>query len=240
MPTRSWLDDVPRIDWSNLRIAYGRTREVLRRLASDKELLTERVRSIEDDAERFLASEVHPLINRLILHQGDEQGFHIRLHISPGMRDLVPHDHKYSFTAYVLRGGYVHVWRRRHAPTVDEFDSHGVSAAIASIERQGSCYTFGHPLVHQTAMLPGTVSLFIRGPREKERSHAALDLLPQADEWGSPAEAGKPQHANGQRPITHGELRAMISQLEDLDVIHRPAAAGQGQPRSALSVRVQR
>lgn len=227
MTPRCWLDDVPPVDWSDLRTAYRVTREILTQLAADKDVLTARVRSIAEDPQRLAASETHPLINRLILHQGDEQGFHIRLHMSPGMRDLVPHDHKYSFTAYVLRGGYVHVWRRRHDPEIDEFDSQGVSAAIASVERAGSCYTFGHPLVHQTSMLPGTVSLFIRGPREKERSHAALDLIPQADEWGAPADMGKPKHANGQRPITLEELGSMTSQLANLGVIHQtPALAG--------------
>ncbi|MEU7829507.1 hypothetical protein [Nonomuraea sp. NPDC049129] len=220
MTSSDWLDELEPLDWKDLRGAHRRTRAILSRLAADKDLLTQRVRSIELDADRLKASEVHPLINRLILHQSDPQGFHIRLHMSPGSRDLVPHDHKYSFSAYVLRGGYIHVWRRRSDDGDGEFLSHQVSAAIASVEREGSCYTFGHPLIHQTAMLPGTVSLFIRGPREKVRSHAALDLLPQADSWGAPAEAGKPKHANGQRPITLEELRQMRSQLEELAVIH--------------------
>lgn len=46
--------------------------------------------------------------------------------------------------------------------------------------------------------LPGTVTLFMRGPRAKPQSHAALDMLPEADEWTEAAEAGKSKHARGE------------------------------------------
>ncbi|MEW1548323.1 hypothetical protein [Streptomyces tsukubensis] len=63
--------------------------------------------------------------------------------------------------------------------------------------RPGSACTFGHPLIHQTAMAPGTVTLFLHGRRIKPRSHTVLDMLPEADAWPEAAEAGKPRHARG-------------------------------------------
>ncbi|WP_222595068.1 hypothetical protein [Nocardia ninae] len=186
---------------------------MLSRLAEDKDLLTRLVHEIEFDHERLSKSEVHPLINRLILYQDDSRAFQIRLHMSPGSRELVPHDHKYSFTAYVLRGAYLHVWRRRVDRREGEFTGADILPGIVTIERPGTCYTFGHPLIHQTIMVPGTVTLFMRGPRVKGRSHAALDMLPQAEQWPPPAEAGKPTHANGQRPVTMAEYQAMRARL---------------------------
>ncbi|OKI09458.1 hypothetical protein A6A06_01790 [Streptomyces sp. CB02923] len=208
-----WIDELPPFDWDDLRDAHRRCRSVLDRLAGDRGLLSRLVAEIEHDPVRLATSEIHPLINRLILYQDDARHFQVRLHMSPGSRELVPHDHKYSFTAYVLAGAYVHVWRRRTGTAEGEFTSQDIRPGIVSVERPGTCYTFGSPLIHQTIMLPGTVTLFMRGPRTKQRSHAAMDMLPQADDWPLPSELGKPKHANGQRPVTIEEYRGMCAQL---------------------------
>ncbi|MEW1548324.1 hypothetical protein [Streptomyces tsukubensis] len=90
-----WLDEVP---------------------AADRPLLTRLVTGIEHDERLLAESEIHPLINRLVLYQDDARHLQVRLHLSPGTRELVHHDHKYSFSVLVLRGAYVHVWRRRTGP----------------------------------------------------------------------------------------------------------------------------
>ncbi|MFE0045214.1 hypothetical protein [Streptomyces albireticuli] len=220
MPS-NWLDHLT-VDHRDLRTAHSRRAQILNRLAADKPLLTELVHGIEHNPRLLHESEVHPLIHRLVLYQDDARGFQIRLHLSPGHGDeLVPHDHKYSFTTRILAGAYTHVWRRRTDTSDGEFTAADLTPGIVTIERPDSCYTLGHPLVHQTLMLPGTVTLFMRGPREKDRSHAALDMLPQADTWPSPAEAGKPKHAGGQRPVTGNEYRVMRDQLAKQGIITR-------------------
>ncbi|MEV5581528.1 hypothetical protein [Streptomyces parvus] len=222
----NWLDEVPAFDWSNARSVHRQCRSVLTRLAGDRPLLSRLVHEIEHDPKRLAESEIHPLINRLIAYQDDERGFQIRVHMSPGSRELVPHDHKYTFTAYVLAGAYVHVWRRRTDTAEGDFTSTDIQPGIVSIERPGTCYTFGSPLVHQTIMLPGTVTLFMRGPREKPRSHAALDMWPEADQFPPSYEQGKPKHANGQRPVTVDEYRSMRSQLITRGLIDELAEIG--------------
>jgi predicted metal-dependent enzyme (double-stranded beta helix superfamily) len=217
----TWLDDESAVDWTNLRDVSARSRDLLDRLADDRELLSELVFGIEHDELRLRESEVHPLINRLILYQADDRGITIRLHMSPGARELVPHDHKYTFTARVLTGAYVHVWRRKDAE-VPDFESGDLAPGVVTIERPGSAYTFGHQLVHQTIMVPGTVTLFMRGPRMKDRSHAALDMLPQADKWDRPFDAGKPKHARGQRPVTRDEYLQMRADLVGRGLIDDP------------------
>ncbi|MEU6353625.1 hypothetical protein ABZ896_30585 [Streptomyces sp. NPDC047072] len=218
--TTNWLDDLPALDDGDLRLAHRRSREILLRLGADRPLLTQLVGEIEHDPQRMTESEVHPLINRLVIYQDDARGFQIRLHMSPGARELVPHDHKYTFTTLVLAGAYLHVWRRRTDAGEGEFTAEDLQPGLITVERPGSCYTLGHPLVHQTVMLPGTVTLFMRGPRAKPRSHAALDMLPAADEWPEASQAGKPKHARGQRPVTPEEYRTMRRQLVGQGIIH--------------------
>ncbi|WP_332757128.1 hypothetical protein [Streptomyces sp. MT206] len=215
----SWLDDLPAIDDTDLRASHRARSEILERLGADQTLLTRLVHEIEHDPHRLAESEIHPLINRLVLYQDDARGLQIRLHMSPGSRELVPHDHKYSFTVKILKGAYIHVWRRRTGTSEGEFTAADIEPGVITIERPGSAYTLGHPMIHQTVMLPGTVTLFIRGPRAKGRSHAALDMLPAADDWPEASQAGKPKHARGQRPVTMDEYRAMRQQLVDQGVI---------------------
>ncbi|MET7606263.1 hypothetical protein ABZS96_27870 [Streptomyces avermitilis] len=216
----NWLEELPALDDSDLRVAHRRSRDILLRLGADRRLLTQLVGEIEHDPQRMTESEVHPLINRLVIYQDDARGFQIRLHMSPGARELVPHDHKYTFTTLVLAGAYIHVWRWRTDTGEGEFASGDLQPGLITVERPGSCYTLGHPLVHQTVMLPGTVTLFMRGPRAKPRSHAALDMLPAADEWPEASQAGKPKHARGQRPVTVEEYRTMRRQLVAQGIIH--------------------
>ncbi|MFF9785720.1 hypothetical protein [Streptomyces nigrescens] len=215
----SWLDDLPAFDDADLRASHFARSEILERLSANRTLLTRLVHEIEHDPHRLAESEIHPLINRLVLYQDDTRGMQIRLHMSPGARELVPHDHKYSFTVKILRGAYIHVWRRRTDTNEGDFTAGDIEPGVITIERPGSAYTLGHPLIHQTSMLPGTVTLFIRGPRATNRSHAALDMLPAADDWPEPSEAGKPKHARGQRPVTMDEYRTMRQQLIDQGVI---------------------
>ncbi|MFJ5121888.1 hypothetical protein [Kitasatospora sp. NPDC088548] len=185
---------------------------VLDRLASDRRLLGRLVAEIEHDPERLEASRVTLLLNRLSLYRANERGFEIRVNMNPRhANQLVPHDHAYNFAVHVLAGGYVHVMRRRTDSWTGEFTSADLVPSVVTVERPGSTYTLGHPMVHQAVMLPGTVSLFLRGPRLKTRSHAATDLLPGRDTWPAPAESGAvPVHS---RPASRDEYMAMRSQL---------------------------
>ncbi|MBT2392363.1 hypothetical protein J7E87_23800 [Streptomyces sp. ISL-1] len=123
----------------------------------------------------------------------------------------VPHDHSYNFATRILTGGYGHIVRRRTDTGEGEFTSTDLLPGIVAIERPGSSYTLGHPMVHQAVMLPGTVTLFVRGPRLKSRSHAVADLMPSVGTWPARAEPGSgPRHS---RPASLDEYRAMRDEL---------------------------
>ncbi|MWA07688.1 hypothetical protein [Streptomyces sp. BA2] len=80
-----------------------------------------------------------------------------------------------------------------------------------TIERPGSSYTLGHPMVHQAVMEPETVTLFVRGPRRKSISNAVAELMPSHDTWPTPSEPGR--QAAESRPATVGEYRLMRTYL---------------------------
>lgn len=214
----SWLDRMPSLDTPDLREVQRISRDLLDRLAEDRKLLTQLVDEIPDDAERLANSRITLLLNRLSLYQAPERGFEIRMNMNPRLdNQRFPHDHCYAFATRILTGGYVHVVGRRTDDGEGPFSGADVEPGIVTIERPGSSYTLGHPMVHQAVMEPDTVTLFVRGPRRKRVSNAAVELMPSRDTWPAPAEPGA--DAAESRPATVDEYRLMRSYLSQRDLI---------------------
>jgi hypothetical protein len=194
---------------------------------------------LQDDAELFADADHHPVMDRLTPWRDSDRGVYLRLHISPGTNELIPHDHKYSFTSYILSGAYTHVWRKRAEGFYSgEFTSANAPLGIVTHERVGSCYTIGYSLVHQTLMKANTVTLFLRGPKEQSRSYAALDMLDRQSQEneGVPSDPLVKSHTDGARPLQTIEYLAIRVKLisanllvaSDLEPVERKPEALQG------------
>lgn len=230
MPTsvadQHWLSTEVTIDWTDLRAAHAQCRSVLRRLAADRSLLTSLVDRLADDKELLADADHHPVMDRLTLWRDAKRGIYLRLHVSPGTNELIPHDHKYSFTTYILHGSYTHVWRRREGSYHGDFTSDEAPLGLVTNERVGSCYTLGFSLIHQTVMEADTVTLFMRGPKQQTRSYAALDMLDRlvVDTAAEPVAPAKRRHTDGERGLGFDEyirLRDHLSALGVLDPFAR-------------------
>ncbi|MGW0778304.1 hypothetical protein ACWD01_32805 [Streptomyces sp. NPDC002835] len=215
-----WLDRWPSMDTPRLSGMFQRGTALLEHLADDKNLLTRLVTDIEHHSARLSGSRVTLLLDRLCLYRAPDGGFEIRLNMNPRrVNQEVPHDHGYNFATRILTGGYLHVVRRRTDSGTGPFTGDDLLPAIVAIERPGSAYALEHTAVHQALMLPGTTTLFVRGPRLKERSYAAEELTPTPSTWPAAATPGAPpQHS---RPASLDEYRAMRDQLACLGLIER-------------------
>lgn len=221
---RNWLGTGFAIDWTDLRLAHAQCRSVLTELAADRELLTNLVDRVAIDEVLFADANHHPVMDRLTLWRDIDRGIYLRLHVSPGNNELIPHDHKYSFTTYILRGSYTHVWRRRSVSYSGSFTAEKAPLGLVTCEQVGSCYTLGYSLIHQTMMEADTVTLFMRGPGEQSRSYAALDML---DRTVSSSRADDSEtelieerrHTDGQRRLEFSEFVRLRSRLAALRVI---------------------
>jgi hypothetical protein len=171
------------IDWSDIERARQQSKELLHALAQDRtalRALVERAREVDD---LFDKCEHHRLLDKLVIYDALDRGLRIRVHLSTNEHKDRPHDHRFSFTTLILRGSYQHV---RHELThaggeqsipvesQDDFDAvtHDLRVVprFVTTERPGNCYTLHHTEIHTTFTTPDTVSLFLRGPAEKERS----------------------------------------------------------------------
>ncbi|MEU9015078.1 hypothetical protein AB0D12_36185 [Streptomyces sp. NPDC048479] len=187
----AWLDAWPPMNVPDVRSTHREGSALLQGLDADRGLLTRLVHEIEHDPARLAGSRVTLLLDRLAHYQAPKRGFEVRLNMNPRrVNQEVPHNHSYNFVTRILTGGYVHVVRRRTDCGEGEFGQADLLPSIVAIERPGASYTLGHPMVHQALMLPGTVTLFVRGPRLKSRSHALADLMPSVDTWPAPAARG--------------------------------------------------
>ncbi|MFE9250755.1 hypothetical protein [Streptomyces sp. NPDC007088] len=216
------------IDWNRPRACAKTSREVLSALAKDRALLTELVCSLADDPARRQRCETNPLVDRLVLAQ-DTTGadrWQLRLHAFPmGELELIPHDHKYPFAVRVLHGGYLHTWNRRTGQDqTGPFTSADLAAGTVTVEGPGSGYLLMHSLVHQTAVLPGSVTLFLRGPARQSRWHSASDLHDlHQDDHGRPVRDDTRYRRS--TPMSPAQLQNRVAELARLGVIttERPA-----------------
>jgi hypothetical protein len=170
------------IDWADLDKATAVTDQLLHELAGDKDTLRMLVDRAAEDDDLLAQCECHRLLDKLVLYDGLDRGFRIRLHISTSDHLDRPHDHRFSFSSLILAGSYKQVRHRIVGEVPDEVDAGiqedhqavpidaRVEPEFATTEQVGSFYSIHHSVIHTTIMDDDTVSLFIRGPAEKERS----------------------------------------------------------------------
>jgi hypothetical protein len=170
------------VDWTDLDRATAVTDELLHELAADKDTLRMLVDRAAEDEDLLAQCECHRLLDKIVLYDGLDRGFRIRLHIATSDHLDRPHDHRFSFSSLILAGSYKQVRHKvvgemPEAVEADVQEDHQavpieahVEPEFATTEQVGSFYTIHHSVIHTTIMDDDTVSLFIRGPAEKERS----------------------------------------------------------------------
>lgn len=217
------------LDWSDLPATHQVTRELLKELSEDRDTLRTLVDRVRDEPALQNMCERHRLLDKMVIFDGGERGFRLRLHISTKEHRDRPHDHRFSFTSRILTGRYLHT---RHElvgdidgsipwHVQDDVDARlsDVKAVPRFVTQQtaGNSYSLHHTEVHTTFTTPGTVSLFLRGPAEKERS-----LITERDTgalwWRYGAEKERPDRRERKvmRPEEFEDLTLRLQKLEVL------------------------
>lgn len=217
------------IDWSDLSKATATTDAVLHDLAADKDTLRSLVDRAAEEDDLLGQCECHRLLDKLVIYDGSDRGFRLRLHLSTHDHLDRPHDHRFSFSSLILKGSYKHV-RHRMIGTLDEDvppetqEDHQAVATTARVEPEfatteqaGSFYTIHHSVIHTTIMADDTVSLFIRGPAEKDRS-----IITERETgrlwWRYGASAENPDRRS-KKSMDIGYFEMMRRKLQALEVI---------------------
>ena len=163
------LDNIPGLDWGNFEEAAWRARDILEEAASSKGHLRLLFENSLTDSRLFAMAEHFDRIDLIILYDDLSRGMRIRLHIYPPDHFDGPHNHRWSFTSFILAGSYCH----RIFRIDDEIDEStcmlDLQPSFIMQECAGVSYTLHHSVIHSVIALPDTVSLILRGPVEKDR-----------------------------------------------------------------------
>jgi hypothetical protein len=216
------------VDWSDLPKAHETTSDLLKEIAADRDGLRQLVENVRDQPHLMAMCERHRLLDKLVVHDA-ASGVRLRIHISTREHRDRPHDHRFSFTSRILTGYYRHT---RHElvgeidsdipwHVQDDIDARLIDATavarFATRQTAGSTYSLHHTEVHTTFTTPDTVSLFLRGPSEKERS-----LITERETgklwWRYGADKEK-QDRRERVQMTPAEFDQLADRLYQLDII---------------------
>lgn len=217
------------LDWSDLPKTHEVTSALLAELAEDKDTLRLLIDRVREERSLMAMCERHRLLDKIVVYDGGERGFRLRVHISTREHRDRPHDHRFSFTSRILTGRYRHT---RH-DLVGELDQSvpwhvqdDVDARLSEAravpmfvthQTAGSTYSLHHTEVHTTFTTPGTVSLFLRGPAEKDRS-----LITERETgrlwWRYGADKEKPERRVA-KVMDRTEFEDLVGRLNRLEII---------------------
>jgi hypothetical protein len=231
------LDRLPAMDWNSFNEVSRITRELLVDLVADKTTLGILARRIEHDQNLLDLCERHELLERLDIYDARDRNFQIRFNFTTPTQSVRPHDHRYSFSTYVLRGGYQHIWFdpgqeiyevEREMETRNYLDkSHTDESTAIDITRMkplfvtndtaGAQYTIHHSTVHATITQPESLSLIIKGPGEKNRSIIADRVAGKI--WWRFGRAMEPEARIRQKKMSRDYYHVLLHKLETWGVI---------------------
>lgn len=216
------------LDWSNLPETHKDARGLLEELSKDKAALRTMINRTRETPELMEMCERHRLLDKIVIHSA-ETGARLRIHISTREHRDRPHDHRFSFTSRILAGGYRHTRHELVGDVEEDIPWHvqdDVDAKLSQTkavprfvtqQTDGSTYSLHHTQVHTTYTTPDTVSLFLRGPAEKERS-----LITEREtgrlwwRYGADKEREDRRVRKVMRPE---EFEELVARLERLNVI---------------------
>lgn len=216
-PMISYLDAVPPIDWSDFEQASRTSKKLVRRLAGDQDLLRALIYEVEKNGRLQEMAEHHQLLDRIVIYDALDRGFRIRIHVSTDEHHDRPHDHRFSFTSLILRGSYRHIWHSPEQEIDDDMNVSKIRPLFVTREAQGACYTLHHSVIHTTFTTPDTVSIFLRGPAEKQRS--IITERKSGKVWWRYGEQDETSERRTTVRMTMDDYRRVRGRLEALGII---------------------
>jgi hypothetical protein len=230
------LDRLPPIDWSRFNEASQLTRSLLQELVADKETLRILVARIEHDPHLLSQCERHELLERLDIYDARDRGFQLRFNFTTEVQSVRPHDHRYSFSTYILRGSYRHIWfdpgqeiydrsaddtaihhlDRTNPDHHAQIDFAAMKPLFITTEQPGAQYTIHHSCVHATVTTPDSLSLIVKGPGEKNRSLIA-DRASEKVWWRFGRERETPQRIQ-RKKMSVDYYRTLRRKLADWEI----------------------
>lgn len=154
------------VNWNCLAsiVTYGEA--FLRKVWKEEGVLRSLLEAVVEDERLIGLCERYDFFNKIVLFVDPSDRFRLRLSVFTDVESNRPHFHRWSYGALVIRNGYEHSIFGNE----EDLKTHSeIKPLFTSRVRVGDFYALHHSLVHAVRAEPGTVSLLLQGPPQKEK-----------------------------------------------------------------------
>ncbi|MFF9393450.1 hypothetical protein [Streptomyces griseoluteus] len=206
------MSSLPTVRWDELERAAEITDAIARRLGDDGALLRTLVARAIRTPELRQKFECHALDDKIVIWDDQEKGLRIRLRLANTEQYERVHNHRYSFTAYILHGAYQHTLYATDQPLDETADVSRFWPYFVREEPTGRVITLDHEQLHTTITEPETISLMIQSPAQKRR--AFMIRRDNGDVWYRYGNADESAERRSEVLMSDERLHHWLSRLE--------------------------
>jgi hypothetical protein len=211
------MRELPSIDWQDFEQAAELGGRVARRIGDDKRLLGGLLQRVSNVPRLRAKCEIHAFDDKIVLWDEPEKGLRIRLRLANVDQYERVHNHRFSFTAYLLHGVYHHTLYATDQVLDENADVTRFWPRFVREERAGDVLTLHHEQLHTTITDPDTVSLMIQSPAQKDR--AFIIRRSDGEVWWRLGEAQESQARRREVQMTGTRFDHWVRRLRELDLV---------------------
>ena len=164
----NFIQQIDALDWTDFEKVSLQSQELLQHLTAHRRLLGQLIHNCI-----LNKSEQYDLLTKLVLLERPN-GTRLRLHVFTDEYYDRPHNHRWPYSALILRGGCVHRIFSSSSSSPLETTAENLTPLLIEKRGRGVPYTLNTQVFHSVSVVSRTISLIIRGPA-RERSFRLID-----------------------------------------------------------------
>lgn len=200
----------------NLEEFEKMSKELLSELAHDKSKLRKRILEVPQNEALFSLCEHYDTLDKIILYVDEKLKIRVWLLVFADDYSEGAHNHRWSYSSLVLRGGYRHTIfvpkGNADSPSLGD-----LSPVLIRHEKAGDFYSMHYSQYHSVVPDPGTVTLSARGPAETDRFRL-IDRSANEARWQYGA-AKESDEEKAKKKMSKAQFDATFEKLTKLGVI---------------------
>lgn len=192
------------------------SQQTIRCLLDDKDFLKKMILELPKNERLFAFSEHYDILDKLVLFVSEDQEIRLRLHIFADDYYDRPHNHRWSYSSYILSGGYQHTLFQ---PMINEgkISIEDLIPCMVRNEKKGDFYTLHHSQYHSVIAEPNTISLVFRGPSEKDK-FIVMDRETKKSWWQYRATL-ESEEEKEKKKMTLSQFQCALEKLKKIGII---------------------
>lgn len=193
-----------------------KSHDILQEFIQDKKTLRKSILELPHQQNLFNLCEHYDILDKIVLFSDEDSSIRVRLHVfADGYFDR-PHNHRWSYSSYILSGGYRHtiyVLKEQH----DNPNVQDLIPIIIRQEKAGDFYTLDSSQFHSVVAEPNTVTLIVRGPADKDRFRLIDRVTKEA--WWQYGASTESLEDKKKKIMSQTQFNVAIAKLEKLGII---------------------